>query len=379
MARITRASKSYQIQQKAAKQAKLQSMQLRQIASRRAARSLRDSGFNQVFIRKNFKTLEEQRSRRKALMKSEAADEDIEIVEAVKNSEETASRFNKKNPELKEKILLLLLNSLLEEDSVEEILKKVLEFYPDYTLADDALDFLSQTTKGKLLHKILQAREYLNANFKREIVAGRNMNLHAQIFSKEGLGSPTNLRDMYRDITKNPRSANTLFEELSSKYNYDNIKSIIRFLLHSLGSDLKSKGPSIQSAELLLLMKDTQILQAISNLYRFFKGRSALIANQFTHFGIEMPKGLDFEIIAKQFMNLLNERYVSSDKVLMLSKMLGISKELLAQIIIFTQMRDATRNTSKRLYKSNKHRLDVLDSLIEAVEEIEEEMEEEEE
>jgi type III secretion protein W len=378
MERISR-SKATQIQQKQALQARMQRSQIRQIASRRAARSLRDSGFNQVFIRKNFKSLEEQRSKRKAIMKSEAADEEMEIIEAVKNADETASRFNKKNPELKEKTLLLLLDSLLEEDSVEEILRKVLEFYPDFTLADDALDFLTQTTKGKLLHKVLQAREYLNANYKREIVAGRNINLHAQIFSKEGLGSPTALRDMYRDITKNQRNANVLFKELSDKYNYESIKSIIRFLLHSLGSDLKSKGPSIDRAELMLLMEDAQILQAIFNLYKFFKSRSPLIVNQFTHNGLDMPSDLDFEFLSKQFMNLLNEKYVSSDKVLMLARHLGLSNNLLAQIIIYTQMRDATRNTSKRLYKSNKHRQDVLDSLILAIEEIEDELEEEEE
>ena len=114
-----------------------------------------------------------------------------------------------------------------------------------------------------------QAKEFLNASFKREIVAGRNINLQAQTFSKEGLGSPTALRDMYRDITGNPRTPHTLFDELTAKFSYDSMRMVIRFLLHSLGADLKSKGPSITRPELMRLMEETQILQAIRSFQIF--------------------------------------------------------------------------------------------------------------
>ena len=184
---------------------------------------------------------------------------------------------------------------------------------------------------------------------------------------------------MYRDITGNPRNAQTLFDELSQKFSYSSMKVVIRFLLHSLGADFKAKGPSISKPELMVRMEEAQILQAILGIYRFFKSREGLIHKQFDHFGLMFPNVLNFEQIAKQFMKLLKERYVSSEKVISLKRLLGISEELAAQIIVYTQMRDAIRNTSKRLYKSDRHREDVLNAFMEALEDLEEMLEEEEE
>ena len=309
MSEINKPAKISQMaKQQATKRAKAQQLSKQQVTSKRALKAYQESGFNQASMRRTFKPLEEQRFGKKHVSKSGAADDDVEIIEEVKNTEEMASRFNKKNQELKEKTLLILRDLIKDEDTVEDILQKVLDFYPDPTLADDALEFLLQTTKGTLATKVLQAKEFLNTNYKREIIAGRNINLQAQVFSKEGLGTPTNLRDMYRDITGNPRTALTLFDELSSKYTYENMKPVIRFLLHSLGSDLKSKGPSITRPELMRLIEDAQMLQAILGVYRFFISREGLISSQFDHFGLILPQILNFEMLSKLFINLLKER-----------------------------------------------------------------------
>ena len=378
MERIPKASGPKGISRQQAAQKSQQQRIMQQIASKQALKAFQESGFSQVMIKRKFKTLDEQKLTRKALSKSAFADEEVEIVQAIKNSEETASRFNSKNLELKTKTLLILRDTITDDDTVEDILRKVLDFYPDYTLADDALDFLLQTTKSNLALKVLQAKEFLNATYKREIVAGRNINFQAQTFSKVGLGSPTALRDMYRDISGNPRTPHTLFDELSSKFNYENMKVVIRFLFHSLGADLKSKGPSITRPELTRLMEDTQILQAILGVFRFFQSRQGLINSQFDHFGLILPSIINFEMLSKIFINLLKERYITSDKILLLCRQLGITDEIAAKIIIYTQMRDAIRQTSRRLYKSDKHREEVLLAFIETLEELEEELEEEE-
>ncbi len=380
MSKISKPSKVSQIaKQQAAQRIKAQQLAKQQVSSKRALKAYQESGFNLAAMRKNFKTLEDLKHSKKVISKSSKADDEVEIIEQVQNAQETASKFNKKNQELKEKTLLILRDVIKDDDTVEDILRKVLDFYPDYTLADDALDFLEQTTHGELAIKIHKAREYLNAEYKREIIAGRNITLQAQIFSKEGLGSATNLRDMYRDITGNPRTALTLFDELTSKYNYDEMRAVIRFLLHSLGADLKSKGPSISRAELIRLIEDAQMLQAILGVYRFFISRENLIHSQFDHFGLILPKMLNFEIISKFFVDLLKHRYVTSEKIALMAKHLGISEEFAAQIIIFSQMKDAIRHTSMKLYKSNKHRQEVLDAFIEILEELEEYLAEQEE
>ncbi len=66
----------------------------------------------------------------------------------VQRIEEVSEQFNRKNPELQARSLLLLRSRIAQSDTQEEILRKVLEMYPDYSLADEALDFLSMTTEG---------------------------------------------------------------------------------------------------------------------------------------------------------------------------------------------------------------------------------------
>lgn len=182
---------------------------------------------------------------------------------------------------------------------------------------------------------------------------------------------------MYRDITGNPRDSTTLFEELSSKYAFKDLKKIVDFMLHSLGADLKASGPSIARGLLHRLITETRNMQAILGVYRFFRGRMHLIETLFADQQMAVPKELSFETIAKQFMTLCAERYPTSDKVLQLAKRLGISSSLLAKIIVLSQMRDAVREVARDLiFKSLQHRDELYMAILEALEDLEEELEE---
>jgi type III secretion protein W len=335
-----------------------------------------EAAFNPVTMSKRFKTLEEKR--RKDLDKKETvrSDDSSFIVEEV---EEIANEFEKRNTELNSRSLQQLLTRLGINDNAEQILQKALENYNDQSLADEALEFLDQATKGAMQKKIRNARENFNEAFGREIRAGRNITQQAQAFSKEGLGSATGLRDLYREITGNPRPASTLFNELSQKFNFANLKTAIDFLLHSMGADLKSHGPSIPSGRLHALMSEARNLLAILWVYRFFLGRMDLINASFQRNGVLLPSQITFEMLAKLFVSFLMERYPSMDKVFQLALKLGISADVLAQIIIFNQMRDAVRGVAPKLYRNEQHRHDVLMSFIEALEELEEQIEEEDE
>ncbi len=113
------------------------------------------------------------------------------------------------------KTLLILRERISAEDTPDEILNKVLSVYSDPALADEALDFLIETATPQTLAIIKLAKEQLNTAFGREVKAGRNMGIQARTFSEAGLGSPTSLRDMYRDITGTPRDPLILFNELT--------------------------------------------------------------------------------------------------------------------------------------------------------------------
>lgn len=330
------------------------------------------------FARRAQKTEKPRENQLSRISKMLKQGEKSERLETLKFLERQAGEFEKRNKEFKAKVLMLLRQQIKPGDTKEQILKKIFDFYPDVTLADEVLDFLLETTSGELHKEIEDAKEELNETYDREIKAGRNISSIAQ--QAQSLGSPTTLRDLYRDITGSPRDATTLFDELARLYPFKELKKVLKFLFHSIGSDMKSKGPSIPRGQLHTLLKETRTLQAILGVYRFFAGRTRLINSMFAKEGMKTPERLNFEMMAKSFMSLCAERYPTADKVLKLSKALGIEKWLIAQIIIFSQMRDAIREVAmNEIFRSLQHRDELYAAIIEALEDLEDAWQEEEE
>ena len=356
---------------------KLRQQQAQQIPTGERIAEMTDAIMTNPF--KKFRPLEEHRSKKKETETTERKTEVEEAVESVELLEDTAERYQRQNQELQKKSLLVLRERIKDEDTAEEILEKVLEFYSDKTLADEVLDFLIDTSSPEQLAKFQQAKDLFRSQFEREIVAGKNIEAEARAFSEEGLGTPTSLRDLYRELTGNPRTPQNLFKELADQFPYSLLKPVTAFLLHSLGADLKAKGSSIPKAELKQLLDNTRVVQSLLGIYRFFKMRMKLIRQQFARYNLTYPPRLTFEDIAKEFMSLLGERYIASTRILQLARNLDLSEEIIAQIIVFSQMRDAVRQIAPRLFKNKQHREDLLEAILEALEELEEELEEEEE
>lgn len=352
----------------------------RQVESEALFSEIADYGgeFNPLAMGKNFKELNQQV--RKGIETLQAPTEEQEIGDA-ETVNKVATQFNQKNPELNSKALVMLRANIHGKDTQEQILTKVRNAYPDVSLADDALDYLLETTPtGSALHaRLRQTKETFTQENARDITAGKNIQQAAMNFSKEGLGSPTALRDLYRDIIGHPREASALFEELSNAFPFEKMKVIIDFVLHSLGQDMKSKGPSISRPELQRLFSETRNMQAILGVYVFFFSRMKLISNEFNRVGLSLPSMINFQNLAKVFMVILKERYPSVQRILSVAATLGISEEDIAKIIIFTQMRDALRNVSPRLFKSEQHRQDLLTTILQTLSDLEDAMEEEEE
>ena len=331
---------------------------------------------------RSFQNLEKrarERARGTEQTAQEEKTEEEEELKLIQRLEAISKEFQDRNPELQSRTLQLLRSRISARDTVEDIVRKVRSTYIDLSLADEALDFLLETADAATRDKILRAKEELNRLFDREIRAGRNINTQAREFSSQGLGSANALRDLYRNITGNPRDAQTLFQELTTAYPYDKMKIVLEFLLHSLGADLKSKGTSISRAELQRLMTETRNMQAILGVFRFFQSRMGLIESSHERLGLPMSSRITFEALAKLFVKFLAERYPSVDKALQLASQLGISDEAAAMMIIYVQYRDAIRQVAPRLFRDEKHRQDMLTCFIETLEEIDEELEEEEE
>ena len=366
---------------KQAKQAeqtqKLARREARQVGSRQDIKEAAElMFFNPMAIRKKFKPLREKSSPQES-SKSEKSSESKkpESAESAK-AKEVAARYQQRNPELQQRTLLNLFKEMDPNASHDDLLKKLQKTYSDQSLVDEAIDYLIEVSENKeeLKSKFIKIKEDFNAQYGREIQAGRNIGAQARAFSEKGLGSPTALRDLYREVTGNPRTPHKLFEELCSKFKFSDMKSIIDFILHSLGTDLKAKGPSISKEELQRLFGEARTMQAILGVFRFFFTRMKLIKGQFDRYDLTLPSRINFDVLARLLMKLLEERYPSPDKVLKLSFALGIAEELAAQVVIYTQYRDAMRHISPMLFKSERHRQEMLMAIMEALSDLEDEL-----
>lgn len=345
----------------------------RQVASEESFESACEQLFNPWAADKDkgekFRTLNDRKADIKELAK------EAQKTAASAKLNDSSLKYQQKNPELSAKSLIRLLQSLKHNDTLDEVLKKVQDFFPDPSLADDALDFLIENSEGDLSKTLSDAKLEHGKRFGRQIVAGKNIAEQARTFSTQGLGSPTALRDLYRDVTGNPREPVQLFDQLSKAYTFEQLKTVIQFLLHALGSDLKNKGPSIPRGELARLFTETRSLQAILGVYRFFQTRMRLINQGYKQAGISVPQGLNFEVLSKAFMKLVDDRYPASPKIIKSAEQLALERDLLALIIIISQWRDATRNVSPRLFKLLKQRDDLLEAILKSLEELEDELE----
>ncbi len=348
------------------------------------------AAWNPLAMSRNFQTLERRvRDRGKSDEAGKSGETDKEEEEAldavvpIEKVEEVSEDFHRKNQELQQRTLLLLRSRLSSKDSAEDVLKKVREFYQDASLADEALDFLIETSRGRIQDVVREAKENLNKSFQREIKAGKNIFTQSQAFAAKGIGEPTSLRDLYRDITGNPREAAALFEELTNNYPFDKLKTVINFILHSLGADMKAKGSSISRPELSRLFTETKSMQAILGVFRFFLSRMRMMTSSFAREGMALPSTITFEGLAKAFMRFLQERYPSVDKALQLAAQFGLDKKIAAQIILYVQFRDAMRQISLKLFRDERQKQEFLlcfmDTLEELEEQLEKELEEEEE
>lgn len=344
--------------------------------------------FNPLAQTRRFETLERRKKHRVSGSEdteSEGAGaKDDRRVEKIKNIDKIAQHYQKKNRELESSRLLELKDHIRQGDTPQQILEKVMRAFPDPSLADEAIEFLLATIEGdssqsELAGNLIGAKQLLEAKLGREVRAGRNIQHAAHEYEGHALESATALRQLYREITGNPRQPYDLFFEFADAYNYDQIKQLIYFFLHAIGQDLNSKGPSIARAELVRLFSEARTLQAILGVYRFFSARMRLIARFYQQHGLEPNIFLSFEALAKAFMSLVKERYPNSDRVLNLADILHVDDDLLAQSITFAQFRDAIRSVSPRVYRNQQHQEDLFAAIIDALEEVDNRLEEDEE
>lgn len=360
--------------QQAQKEAK--EVTARQVASKARFTEEVEEGFNPAASRKEMERKNRFRSLDSRKKANTAEAQAIKGVEA-RAEEDLAHSFERRNPELPADKLNTLKQLLNEDQTAEEILAEVLKMFSDPTLADEALDFLDRSTVEPLKSRVQKARKLLNETMGREVIAGRNIDTAAKAFAKKSAKSATELRDLYREVTGDPKPHNALFSQMSAEYSFDELQGLVEFLLQGMAYDLKSKGPSIQSAELQILMNEVRNLQSIVWIYIFFRNRMGMLKKLYKQYGLTFnERQIEFQKLAKEFVKIVEDRYPSVLKIVRQATKMGLVSDD-EKVLILTQFRDAVRQLSPRLYHSARHKQDLLLAIMEALEELETDEEEE--
>jgi type III secretion protein W len=144
-------------------------------------------------------------------------------IKPVEEARQAAQDFHGRNPELDPDELIDCLLEVGRAETEKEVSETVERFFKDPTLRDDAYDFvIDMCTEDSLREKAQKAAKAFRENDRNaiDIQAGRNMTQQAREWAEQGLGSPTELRDLYREIIHSQPSVMELFKLLISRYPY---------------------------------------------------------------------------------------------------------------------------------------------------------------
>jgi type III secretion protein W len=353
-------------------------LQLNQEASEEAFQDYVEQLAN-PFQRYNVQSNLNERIRR-TKEKDKAETEQLEVPEAIEgvgSMEEAAARFHKRNAELNDRVLTLLWQRVQSAQTEDEVLDIVQEFYPDPSLADEALEFLIAAEPEMARRAMIErARDKLHKRFEKEIRAGKNIATVARAFAAKGLRTPTSLRALYRYILDNPREPTELFEDLAAQFSYDQLKEVIKFLVHSLNADLKALAPSLEPAELRHYMAQCRVLSAILGVYFFFLKNYRSLLRQFALYGIPYPSADNFESLARIFCRLVDDRYPNQMKILQLAPTLGVQGNFAGQLLFFYLFGRAINEVAPRLFRTEQAKEALRKAIVEATEQIENQIDE---
>lgn len=328
--------------------------------------------FNPMAARKKSKELKKRLSVNKG-KKSEKSSKPAD------NIKEKAAVFSKNHSETDNETLERIAESIKDDDSPEEIIEKVTKHYKDPYIANQALVFLKDVysdDKEKLVNIEKAETDYASLH-KSAISAGSNINKDVAHFSDEGVATKPELREIYQDFVGTPRSPQQLFQELRQKYEIKKLASVLKFMLHSLGSDIKSKGPSIGRPLLERLFSEIKSLQTVLGVFSFFYSRMDSLKDDFTRSEIAFPKNIGYTDLADTFIACVAEKYPSTTKVLRHLTSLPFSQTTVSKLLICITLREAIRGVPPRLFRSDHHKNNTLMTFLEVINELEEMLEEE--
>jgi type III secretion protein W len=283
-----------------------------------------------------------------------------------------AELYVKKVPDLKQEDLLSFLKHIRKNrpNTMHDLLQEAKSSFKDVTHQYLALSFvkemLDKEEGDSELGKTLEASiEYLMETEGTRIRAGLNVTEVAQEFSNEGFASTQNLRDFYRDTVLKYEGLKETYDSIVRNFDPEGFIQATQYLIKAVGNDLHSKGPSVSSLELKMILDDLYHLESLGNLYR---NCSELIAK--TNHEFDEKIKLTPHNAIQMILSFKDEKWITENQILNFSQSAGI-KDLEGQIYFLRGLKELVRLMPLKLFSDdeNRHNLiskmqQVLDTLI---------------
>ncbi len=315
-------------------------------------------------------------------LESESSDE-FAIKERKRNDTSSDSRFqavqeyaelieDKSRPKKMDELVAFLRGNPNKEDALQQTLYQFSNKTDAWAaLAEIAQTFGKESPQPAGLETVLDTMESLEQSFGTEIKAGLRGALNSAGFTD--IGSAAQLRDLYTatlTITTTPESVLArLMEEYEDESDLDRA---IDFLFSTIGSDLTSGDPSMDTVELQNLVGTLEKTQQLHSSHKLctialnrWKGQKNDDDEDDDH---DTEVQLTPLLLMKQLIGLRNENFVSSsdiDKIAQQGKPETIERE----VLLLQEILNAVRKFPVLVFDSVDNRMKVMGAAQEAVDE----------
>ncbi len=244
-------------------------------------------------------------------------------------------------------------------ETLRQLLKEEFEDVSHQYAALEYLDeLLSETGDApELLEAVREARGELDEHHGPEIRAGLNVTGTAIRF--EQLDGPQNLRDFYRETILAFEDVTEAHSSILARYGESNFDAAAEFLIHAVGDDLSSAGPSMEPRQLKATMDNLYMVQVARNVHVQLDGLFQKMADEFN-----LTPSTSSSQILSELLPLKDQRWVDGNKIDAITNRLGaLSHE--PKIYFLRELGGIVRDLPEKIYQSG----DARDRLRDAIQE----------
>ena len=245
-------------------------------------------------------------------------------------------------------------------------LDKAREFFPDPSDAWAALlEVKEELEKSGTDPEILRGIDAAVAELEEREGPAIRAGIHGALASKgfEEVGTPDELRDLYRQTACDFKSVNEVFEHIQTQYGGD-FDRAVDFLFSALSADIASEVPSMGQAHLESVHGSLGKVRLTQSAYRLCE---AMLQRWEKVHGVKPgPDGLTAMALLKEVISYKDMRFLGAMQVEPLTQK-AHAPDIEHEVIFLQEMLNMARKFPPALFDDEQGRMKVLDAVQEAV------------